>query len=417
MAEEKKNIPKLRFREFTGDNANAWELRKLGLLASFTKGNGYSKKDLVQDSNQTPIILYGSLYTNYKTNIEKVDTFARVKDKTIYSSGNDVVVPASGESAEDISRASAILKKGIILGGDLNIIHPLPDLNAIFLAITISNGTQKRELSRRAQGKSVVHLRNQDLKQVNLLYPNLEEQQKIGSFFKHLDELITLHQRMLDEYKTLKKTMLSKIFPKNGEKYPELRFFGFTDAWELRKLGRISDISTGKAFKSSEFDKSGEFLVVTNKEISDSKFSNKVAGDRINISDDKILNKYVLIGQNILVTMDGVNIGKVGKYTNSKAVLAQRVGRVQSKQFDFVYAVLDNQKFVNKMNVLAVGNAIKHISLSQISDYHFWLPICDVEQQKIGSFFKHLDELITLHQRELELLKTLKKTMLQQMFV
>ena len=139
MAEEKKNIPKLRFREFTGDNANAWELRKLGLLASFTKGNGYSKKDLVQDSNQTPIILYGSLYTNYKTNIEKVDTFARVKDKTIYSSGNDVVVPASGESAEDISRASAILKKGIILGGDLNIIHPLPDLNAIFLAITISN--------------------------------------------------------------------------------------------------------------------------------------------------------------------------------------------------------------------------------------------------------------------------------------
>lgn len=202
---------------------------------------------------------------------------------------------------------------------------------------------------------------------------------------------------------------------------PKLRFREFTgdnaNAWELRKLGRISDISTGKAFKSSEFDKSGEFLVVTNKEISDSKFSNKVAGDRINISDDKILNKYVLIGQNILVTMDGVNIGKVGKYTNSKAVLAQRVGRVQSKQFDFVYAVLDNQKFVNKMNVLAVGNAIKHISLSQISDYHFWLPICDVEQQKIGSFFKHLDELITLHQRELELLKTLKKTMLQQMFV
>ncbi|MBF0759337.1 restriction endonuclease subunit S [Ligilactobacillus murinus] len=188
------------------------------------------------------------------------------------------------------------------------------------------------------------------------------------------------------------------------------------NAWELRKLGRISDISTGKAFKSSEFDKSGEFLVVTNKEISDSKFSNKVAGDRINISDDKILNKYVLIGQNILVTMDGVNIGKVGKYTNSKAVLAQRVGRVQSKQFDFVYAVLDNQKFVNKMNVLAVGNAIKHISLSQISDYHFWLPICDVEQQKIGSFFKHLDELITLHQRMLDEYKTLKKTMLSKMF-
>lgn len=410
MAEEKKNIPKLRFREFTGDNANAWELRKLGLLASFTKGNGYSKKDLVQDSNQTPIILYGSLYTNYKTNIEKVDTFARVKDKTIYSSGNDVVVPASGESAEDISRASAILKKGIILGGDLNIIHPLPDLNAIFLAITISNGTQKRELSRRAQGKSVVHLRNQDLKQVNLLYPNLEEQQKIGSFFKHLDELITLHQRMLDEYKTLKKTMLSKIFPKNGEKYPELRFFGFTDAWELRKLGDIGSVAMNKRVFKHQTSDNGEipfFKIGTFGGKADTFISRKLF--------EEYKRKYPYPNKGDILLSASGSIGKIVVYTgedeyfqDSNIVWFKHDGKINNQFLKQFYTIV-------KWDGLE-GSTIKRLYNKNILNTNILLPAIR-EQEKIGTFFKHLDSLITLHQRELELLKTLKKTMLQQMFV
>lgn len=407
MAEEKKNIPKLRFREFTGDNANAWELRKLGDIGSVAMNKRVFKHQ-TSDNGEIPFFKIGTFGGKADTFISR-KLFEEYKRKYPYPNKGDILLSASG----------SIGKIVVYTGED----EYFQDSNIVWFKHDgkINNQFLKQFYTivkwDGLEGSTIKRLYNKNILNTNILLPAIREQEKIGTFFKHLDSLITLHQRMLDEYKTLKKTMLSKIFPKNGEKYPELRFFGFTDAWELRKLGRISDISTGKAFKSSEFDKSGEFLVVTNKEISDSKFSNKVAGDRINISDDKILNKYVLIGQNILVTMDGVNIGKVGKYTNSKAVLAQRVGRVQSKQFDFVYAVLDNQKFVNKMNVLAVGNAIKHISLSQISDYHFWLPICDVEQQKIGSFFKHLDELITLHQRELELLKTLKKTMLQQMFV
>ncbi|WP_119945665.1 restriction endonuclease subunit S [Brochothrix thermosphacta] len=199
-------IPELRFKGFTDD----WEERKLGELASFSKGNGYTKNDLVEFGD--PIILYGRLYTKYETVIEKVDTFVNKKDKSIISEGSEVIVPASGESSEDISRASVVGKSGIILGGDLNIIKPVNYIDSIFLALTISNGSQQKEMSKRAQGKSVVHLHNSDLKQVNILYPKLEEQQKIGSFFKQLDNTIALHQRKLDLLKKQKKGFLQKMF-------------------------------------------------------------------------------------------------------------------------------------------------------------------------------------------------------------
>ncbi|WP_029091974.1 restriction endonuclease subunit S [Brochothrix thermosphacta] len=202
--------PEIRFKGFTDD----WEERKLGELASFSKGNGYTKNDLVEFGD--PIILYGRLYTKYETVIEKVDTFVNKKDKSIISEGSEVIVPASGESSEDISRASVVGKSGIILGGDLNIIKPVNYIDSIFLALTISNGSQQKEMSKRAQGKSVVHLHNSDLKQVNILYPKLEEQQKIGSFFKQLDNTIALHQRKLELLKEQKKGFLQKMFPKNS---------------------------------------------------------------------------------------------------------------------------------------------------------------------------------------------------------
>ena len=202
----KKKVPELRFKGFTDE----WEERKLGELASFSKGNGYTKNDLVEFGE--PIILYGRLYTKYETVIEKVDTFVNKKDKSIISEGSEVIVTASGESSEDISRASVVGKSGLILGGDLNIIKPVNYIDSIFLALTISNGSQQKEMSKRAQGKSVVHLHNSDLKQVNLLYPKLEEQQKIGSVFKQLDITIALHQRKLDLLKEQKKGYLQKMF-------------------------------------------------------------------------------------------------------------------------------------------------------------------------------------------------------------
>ena len=198
--------PELRFPGFT----DAWEQRKLGDIATFSKGNGYSKSDLA--SSGDPIILYGRLYTNYETTISNIDTFVELKDKSVISQGGEVIVPASGETAEDISRASVVKKQGIIIGGDLNIIKANHLLDPTFLALTISNGEQQKELSKRAQGKSVVHLHNSDLQEVNLTFPVLDEQKEISTLFKKMDNIITLHQRKLDHLQLQKKALLQQMF-------------------------------------------------------------------------------------------------------------------------------------------------------------------------------------------------------------
>ena len=203
---EGEDRPEIRFAGFT----DAWEQRKLGELAEFSKGQGYTKGDLRKAG--TPIILYGRLYTKFETVISNVDTFTMEKENSVISKGKEVIVPASGETAEDISRASVVENAGIIIGGDLNIIQPANEIAPVFLAITISNGTQQKELSKRAQGKSVVHIHNSDLQKVMLIYPKINEQRKIGEFFTNLDHLITLHQRELKKLQNMKKALLEKMF-------------------------------------------------------------------------------------------------------------------------------------------------------------------------------------------------------------
>ena len=173
--------------------AISWEQRKLGDLVQFSKGTGYSKGDLKESG--TPIILYGRLYTKYETEITEVDTFVDAKPGSVYSRGGEVIVPASGETAEDISIASVVEKPGILLGGDLNIITPPSGLDSAFLAISISNGKPHDDMAKMAQGKSVVHLHNTDLEKIDLTYPSHVEQTQISVYFRQLDNLITLHQR------------------------------------------------------------------------------------------------------------------------------------------------------------------------------------------------------------------------------
>ena len=183
------NFPEIRFKGFT----DAWEQRELKELATFAKGTGYSKNDLTEQG--TPIILYGRLYTKYETKISNVDTFAIAKKGSVYSIGNEVIVPASGETSEDIARAAHVAKSGILIGGDLNIIYPDNSIESTFLALSISNGDQQKSLAKKAQGKSIVHIHNSDLEDIKILYPTIEEQAKIGTYFTNLDRLITLHQR------------------------------------------------------------------------------------------------------------------------------------------------------------------------------------------------------------------------------
>lgn len=199
-------VPEIRFGGFT----DAWEQRKAVDIADYSKGNGYSKSDLTEIG--TPIILYGRLYTKYQFVINEVDTFVTPKNGSVYSQGNEVIIPASGETAEDIARASAVEKPGVLLGGDLNILRPFNLINPLFLALAISNGEPQKELAKKAQGKSVVHIHNSDIQEVSVSFPTRAEQDRIVAVFRHLDNLITLHQRKCEEFQIMKKYMLQNMF-------------------------------------------------------------------------------------------------------------------------------------------------------------------------------------------------------------
>ena len=181
--------PEIRFEGFT----DPWEQRKLGELCTFSKGHGYSKAD-IRDAG-TPLILYGRLYTQYESRIEEVDTFAVEQDGSILSRGNEVIVPASGETAEDIAVASSVRRSGIILGGDLNVVTPTSKLDPDYTALAITYSKAHDDLAKRAQGKSVVHVHGNDIAEVEVSYPSESEQKRISSVVLHLDNLITLHQR------------------------------------------------------------------------------------------------------------------------------------------------------------------------------------------------------------------------------
>ena len=200
------SVPEIRFKGFT----DLWEQRKLGEIAVFSKGVGYSKNDLCEEG--TPIILYGRLYTKYETCVFDVDTFVKEKAGSVYSKGGEVIVPASGETAEDISIASVVVKPGILLGGDLNIVSPTAEYDSAFLALTISSGATHKYLSSLAQGKSVVHLHNSDIQSVSAKFPTKREQEKIHLIFGKIDTLITLHQRKLEKLQNIKKSCLEKMF-------------------------------------------------------------------------------------------------------------------------------------------------------------------------------------------------------------
>lgn len=172
---------------------STWEQRKLGELCTFSKGHGYSKAD-IRDAG-TPLILYGRLYTHYESRIEEVDTFTVEQDGPILSRGNEVIVPASGETAEDIAVASSVHRSGIILGGDLNVVTPIGKLDPDYTALAITYSKAHDDLAKRAQGKSVVHVHGNDIAEVEISYPSESEQKRISSVVLNLDSLITLHQR------------------------------------------------------------------------------------------------------------------------------------------------------------------------------------------------------------------------------
>ena len=384
--ENGKCVPEIRFSGFSDD----WEQRKLDNVAEFSKGRGYSKGDLIELG--TPIILYGRLYTNYETSISDVDTYVEAKDGSVYSRGGEVIVPASGESAEDIARAATVDKSGILLGGDLNVVMPNEDINSGFLAISISNGNPQRELAKRAQGKSVVHIHNEEIRNLRVPFPIKVEQNKIVEYFFNLDHLITLHQR--------------KCY----------RFIDIVlDAWEQRKLSEIAieKLSNGIMNNQANDETGLRHINVINMYDPD-----KIHPEKLTFSnyDEDAVKKCNVEWGDIFLTRsslkpEGIAESNVlldsGRFVYDDHLIRLKLDKEKYDPF-FVKLNLSGSIFKRQFIARAKTTAFTTIGQEDIAECFGLFPEKE-EQEKIGTYFSNLDHLITLHQHKLFCAKNVMK--------
>ena len=374
---EKKNVPKLRFPEFT----EPWEQRKLGEIATFINGRAYSQSELLS-SGKYKVLRVGNFYTNdswYYSDLELGDKY--------YADYGDLLYTWSATFGPHIWLGDKVIYHYHIWKIDLS--NQLEKQFAVQLL-----EQDKANILSSKNGSTMVHITKERMEQKDVIIPpSIKEQQKIGAFFIRLDNLITLHQRKLDHVKDLKKSMLQKMFPKNGQLYPEVRFPEFTDAWEQRKLGKLVDVYSGRDYKH----------------LSEGTIPVYGTGGYMLSVNDALSYDMDAIGIGRKGTIDKPYILKAPFWTVDTLFYAIPKEKVD---LNFAFDIFQNIDWKKKDE----STGVPSLSKSAINGIDVLVPKHD-EQQIIGRFFACFDNLITLHQRELDHIKLLKKGMLQQMFV
>ena len=251
-----------------------------------------------------------------------------------------------------------------------------------------------------------------------------EEREQLSSFFAKLDNLITLHQRKFEKLTNVKKSMLEKMFPQNGSSYPEIRFKGFTDPWEQRKLGDISEIKTGpfgSTLHADDYVSDGTPIITTEHFKTGALPRSKNGLPQVSDSDYKRLTAYTLDDGDIVFSRVGsVDINALITPFQSNWLFSGRVLRVRPQtniSSQFLHTRLETESIKTDIRTRAVGQTMPSINTEILKTTPLVLPSSAAEQEQIGSYFAALDNLITLHQRELEKLQNIKKSMLEKMFV
>ena len=245
--------------------------------------------------------------------------------------------------------------------------------------------------------------------------PQISEQKQIAEFFANLDNLITLHQRKFEKLTNVKKSMLEKMFPQNGSSYPEIRFKGFTDPWEQRKLTEFVEFFSGLTYTPNDVQENGT-LVLRSSNVSNGEV---VDADNIYVNPQVVNSENVKVGDIVVVVRNGSR-SLIGKHAQIKAFMPNTVigafmTGIRSECPEFTNALLNTSRFEEEI-AMNMGATINQITGYMFSKMEFKVPCLD-EQKKIGEYFEKLDNLITLHQRELEKLQNIKKSMLEKMFV
>ena len=430
--------PKIRFKGFTED----WEQRKLGEVLISLQNNTLSRADLSNETGVAKNVHYGDVLIKFGEVLDvSKENLPMILDKSVLSKYNasflqngDVIV---ADTAEDLTvgKCSEIagLNDEVVLSGLHTIPYrPVEKFASGYLGYYLNSNMYHNQLIPLMQGIKVTSISKSAMQNTDIVYPkSVEEQSRIGNYFQSLDSLITLHQRKCDEAKKLKKYMLQKMFPKNKTSVPEIRFEGFTEDWEQRKLGEVLISLQNNTL--SRADLSNETGVAKNVHYGDVliKFGEVLDVSKENlpmILDKSVLSKYnasFLQNGDVIVadTAEDLTVGKCSEIAglNDEVVLSGLhtipYRPVEKFASGYLGYYLNSNMYHNQLIPLMQGIKVTSISKSAMQNTDIVYPKSVEEQSRIGNYFQSLDSLITLHQRKCDELRKIKKFMLQNMFV
>lgn len=418
MKDQQASYPQLRFKGFT----DPWEERKLSSISErVTRKNKNNESTLpLTISAQDGLVDQNDFFNKQVASRDVTGYFLVKNGEFAYNKSYSNGYPWGAIKRLD--------KYDMGVLSTLYIVFRPTKINSQFLVSYYDTTRWYREVSKNAaegaRNHGLLNIAPTDFFNTLLVVPKIvDEQQKIGSFFKQLDDTIALHQRKLAKLKELKQGYLQKLFPRNGSKFPQLRFAGFADAWEQRKL---SDIATLNArigwqnLRTSEFLESGDYMLITGTNFHDGTvdYSTVHYVEKNRYEQD---TKIQVENGSILITKDGT-LGKVAlvQGLNMPATLNAGVFNVKIKDpgtidVDYVYQYLAAPFLMKYANAKSTGGTIKHLNQNILIDFPVPLPR-KREQVKLAELLNGLDNTITLHQRKLEKLQELKKGYLQKMF-
>ncbi|HEM6392863.1 TPA: restriction endonuclease subunit S [Streptococcus suis] len=393
MPNKDKNIPKRRFKEF--ENADAWELRKLGEVAEINPKSQIPEKFEYVDLES---VVGTSLISHRTVRAESAPSRAQrlaLPGDIFYQT---VRPYQKNNYLFDLSDDNYVFSTGYA--------QLRPKIDSRYLMIKIQDDGFVKEVLDRCTGTSYPAINSKDLSQISIDVPtSLPEQEAIGTFFSTLDRQITLHQRKLDKLKSVKQAYLSEMFPAEGERVPKRRFPGFTDDWELRKLGEVvyrSNLtSSSKDLPRLEFEDINSGLGTLNKDISQKVDDRK--GLEFNEGDVLFGKLRPYLKNWWYAEFKGIALGD---FWNLKSDLWHSC---------FLYTYIQSNSFQLVANDTS-GTKMPRSDWNLVAESIAKFPSFP-EQTAIGTFFSTLDRHITLHQRKLEKLKNLKKALLNELFV
>ena len=380
----------IRFNNFDDDFSES----KLGEISTFLKGKGISKEDISPDG--IPCIRYGELYTKYNENIESIFSKTNLpKENLVFSEKGDILIPTSGEAAEDIATASCLNRDGIALGSDITILRT--KINSLYLAYYIN--FKKNEIAKLAQGVSIVHLYPKDLKEYKIKYPSLEEQEKVVNFLKLIDLKINSLEKTLVLYQRYKTYFLDTLINKNNS--------------PLEKMSNIIRITSSK-------NKNNENLLVLSINNKLGFISQNDQFENHKVASEDTSNYKIVEKDDFAYNPARINVGSIARLRNyNKGIVSPMyiVFKIDKDKVNLNYFenYIDSYDF--RLNVLKRLEGSVRLVLSAEALKNIMIPLPNLnEQEKIGNFLEYNNKRIQLTNKKLEELKEYKKGLLQKMF-